>query len=575
MNSKRTIMILILVLTIGIVGLTIAYFANSSSVDNVFTTQPYGTTVTENFTSPSNWLPGDTTNKTVVATNSGNVDEAVRISLSESWVTANHGTLNGWITINGNKSSHLPENEPSTDERVAIINFDNTSDWTYSNGYYYYNYKLSPNESTSSLIKSVTFNSKTKLDDTCVETPTATGRTITCESSGDDYDNATYTLTFNIETVQYNKYMSAWGTDVAIAEEKASSGVDTLLANNTNVDGAAYNDTTKSKMFKMSHPATAQTPAQTEYRYIGDNPNNYVYFNCDSLSNQSASTCEVWRIIGVFDVDDGTGNYEQRIKLVRGSALPDTKVWDNRTSEMYPNNNNGKNEWVGSVMQTYLNDNGDYYKRTGTASTYGLKENAKTLISDAKYYLGGATNNNGYGTADAIYLWERGTNTFNYENYCSWDTNNSKCTTENYCENNPTDEICTATRNKFWVGEVALMYPSDQYLVYANGVDAVCYSDLNNCYFDEMGTSGGGNPTEGWIYNSNNLQGQNNSYWNWFVSPNSDSSNFVFGAGSVGRLGWNDGDYDAGGARPVVYLKSEIKITEGTGESTNPFKLGL
>ena len=46
-------------------------------------------------------------------------------------------------------------------------------------------------------------------------------------------------------------------------------------------------------MFKMSNPQTAQTPAQTEYRYIGDNPNNYVYFNCDSLSNQSASTCEI------------------------------------------------------------------------------------------------------------------------------------------------------------------------------------------------------------------------------------------------------------------------------------------
>ena len=409
MNSKRTIMILILVLTIGIVGLTLAYFSNSSTVNNIFTTQPYGTTVTENFTSPSNWLPGQEVDKTVIATNTGNVDEAVRISLSESWTTANHGTLNGWITSSGTKSSHLPENEPSTDERVAIINFDNASEWTYNNGYYYYNYKLSPNESTSSLIKSVTFNSKTKLDDTCVETPTATGRTITCESSGDDYDHATYTLTFNIETVQYNKYSEAWSTDVAIAEEKASSGVDTLLANNTNVDGAAYNDTTKSKMFKMTHPATVQTPAQTEYRYIGDAPNNYVYFNCDSLDNQSASTCEVWRIIGVFDVDDGTGHYEQRIKLVRGSALPDTKQWDDRANENYPTWNLGKNEWVGSVMQTYLNDNGDYYKRTGTAANYGLKENAKTLISVAKYYLGGTSYNDstGFGTADHIFMGKR------------------------------------------------------------------------------------------------------------------------------------------------------------------------
>ena len=35
-------------------------------------------------------------------------------------------------------------------------------------------------------------------------------------------------------------------------------------------------------------------------RYIGKNPNNYVYFNCSDYSNQSDSTCEKWRIIGVF-----------------------------------------------------------------------------------------------------------------------------------------------------------------------------------------------------------------------------------------------------------------------------------
>ena len=36
-------------------------------------------------------------------------------------------------------------------------------------------------------------------------------------------------------------------------------------------------------------------------RYYGANPNNYIYFNCDDYSNQTSSTCEVWRIIGVFD----------------------------------------------------------------------------------------------------------------------------------------------------------------------------------------------------------------------------------------------------------------------------------
>lgn len=62
MNSKKTTIILMLVLTIGIVGLTIAYFSNTSSITNIFSTNPYGTTVTEEFVSPTNWLPGTETN---------------------------------------------------------------------------------------------------------------------------------------------------------------------------------------------------------------------------------------------------------------------------------------------------------------------------------------------------------------------------------------------------------------------------------------------------------------------------------------------------------------------------------
>lgn len=40
--------------------------------------------------------------------------------------------------------------------------------------------------------------------------------------------------------------------------------------------------------------------ADNNIRYIGKDPNNYVYFNCSDYSNQSDSTCEKWRIIGVF-----------------------------------------------------------------------------------------------------------------------------------------------------------------------------------------------------------------------------------------------------------------------------------
>ena len=215
MKKNKLIIILLLILCIELVGITIAYFSNSTTLDNIFSTKEYGTTYTEEFVSPDNWLPGDTTNKTIIATNTGQVDQAVRISLSEEWKSKNGDTLSGLIDSNG-----LLTDEEENSEKAAIINFSDNNDWTYDNGYYYYNYKLAPQESTSSLIDSVSFNSKVKLGDTCIENETATGKIITCNSSSNDYDNATYKLTITIETVQYNKYATAWSTDVAIASMK-------------------------------------------------------------------------------------------------------------------------------------------------------------------------------------------------------------------------------------------------------------------------------------------------------------------------------------------------------------------
>ena len=49
MKSNKTIIALLIIAIVGVVGLTIAYFSNSSSITNTFTTNPYGTTVTEEF----------------------------------------------------------------------------------------------------------------------------------------------------------------------------------------------------------------------------------------------------------------------------------------------------------------------------------------------------------------------------------------------------------------------------------------------------------------------------------------------------------------------------------------------
>ena len=499
-KKNKSLIALLLVLCVGLVGITIAYFSNSTEIENEFNTKEYGTTYTEEFTSPSNWLPGDTTDKTVIVTNSGLVDEAVRISLTEKWVAKDGTILSGLIDSNGN----LTDNTENS-EHAAIINFSDNGDFTYSNGYYYYNYRLAPNETTSSLIDSVTFNSKVKNSDDCFTNENNGVKTITCNTTESGYDGATYTLTFNIETIQYNKYKEAWGVDIANSSMKPITAREFISKANP-VSVTNYTDGDIHEMYTFEHEATEQTPAQTEYRYIGDNPNNYVYFNCDSLDIQNSNTCEVWRIIGTFDVertdptDSSNTITETRMKLVRGSDFETTMQWDNRNSERYSSGNYGKNDWNGSVMNTYLN--GDYYN--------SLSATAQSQIDNAIYYLGGREYNSTtqYGSTEDIYTWERGTTVYN------------------------------DTRPTSWEGKVALMYPSDQYMTYAKGVDDNCYNNPNQCA--SWGWPGG-DPTKGWIHNTNKLEGSTGQQRTWFLSPDSGDSGNVLVAVDDGYLSGGGG----------------------------------
>ena len=527
MNNKKSLVALILVAIIGIVGLTLAYFSNTTSIDNEFKTREYATTVEEVFESPDDWLPGDTTDKKVEVTNSGEVDEAVRISISQAWTTKNNGTLNGWIHADGTKSDHLTESELANDERVAIINLDNTSDWTKVGDYYYYNYKLAPGDKTSSFMKSVTFNENTKLDDTCGEAQTINGViTIICNSSGNDYDDATYTLTLTIETVQYNKYNEAWNLNNSVTIS-ANSPINTLkfIANNTNPSGSEYNDegVDKGQMFVFTH---GTEPNQTvDYRYIGNEPKNYVKFNCDN----DGTNCEIWRIIGVFDVDDGSGNVEKRMKLVRGSEFTAKMVFNS----IY------KNDWTISPLNTFLN--GDYYNRDGDAATYGLKASAQGMIDNAVYYLGAVSWNstiNGWGSTNNIYSQERGTT------LCG---------------------SCNSDATKLtWVGKVGLMYASDEYMVYGNGVKATCYDDPNMCYDSSS--------KQGWVFNSNIKENTTGVEYTWLLSSYAGYSDNLLCVNRSGKLGGSASSNDEG-VRPVVYLKSSVKIIDGTGEAGNPYVL--
>ena len=514
MNSKKSIIALLLVAIIGVVGLTMAYFTNTANIENEFRTNSYGTTVVEEFVSPDNWTPGTTTNKTLIVTNSGNIDEAVRVEYIESWTSKNGDSLP--LKQNGNDA--------------AIINWANTDDWTpvteNNKNYYYYNYKLAPTEVTSTLLDSVTFNPLITNDSNCQTTEANGTTTITCNPTENGYDGATYTLTFKVQTVQYDKYTEAWGTSFDIAAEKQHPGTQYLVEHATNSVNTEYNSETKGNMFIFTH---GEEPNQvTDYRYIGDDPKNYVKFNCDN----DGTNCEVWRIIGIFDVErpdpeDNTQTItEKRIKLLRGNTFDNYMPWNSKYTGIY-----GENVWTVASLQEFLN--GAYLNRTGDAETYGLKESARDMIDNAKYYLGGEASSTQSSTEE-MYAWERLTDVW-------------------------------SGRPTSIVREIGLMYPSDLFMTYGNGVNDSCYNQPSSSGCNSIKAQ------SGWIYNSNVMLGQSESLNIWFLNPVSDQPTQVFTMYS-GYRGSAAGNANFT-VRPVVYLSADVEINGGTGEIDQPYIL--
>ena len=276
-------------------------------------------------------------------------------------------------------------------------------------------------------------------------------------------------------------------------------------------------------------------------RYYGANPNNYIYFNCSDYSNQSDSTCEKWRIIGVFD---------GKVKIIRNESIG-TYSWDNKNTSTGAEDNYGKNDWTDARLMKLLNPGyesettgGSLYYNSGSGSCYSGQNNAtktcnftstgiknditKNLISDTLYYLGGWNSSSVY--SDQIYGYERGTKVY-------------------------------SGRPTTWTGKIALPYPSDY--VYA--------ADLGTCTQTLYNYNNSACTSVNWMKNV--ITNNGNSY-SWLLTPNSGRSYFAWGVISSGRL-YGDATYAAFGVAPVLYLGSELGIESGEGTSSDPYRLSV
>ena len=275
------------------------------------------------------------------------------------------------------------------------------------------------------------------------------------------------------------------------------TAVDTLikLTNNQNDSG----------LYTITHPAdnTLQigaTESVTEYRYRGASPKNYVTFNN-----------EVWRIIGVFPTDDGTGNIENRIKLIRNESIGNKKWdWDTNQSSIWYRPSKLNTE----LNETYLN---------------GLTGEAQSMIENAKYYLGGY-GDSPYVKKDIMYTYERKISGSDYYYYYETTTN--------------------------WTGKLALMYASD----YGYSASDACVEVLTSYNNTTC-------KNNNWLFNSN-------AEW-LLPKINADDNNpVVFYIDSSGYVEGNY-IYNEYVVRPVLYLTSSVKITGGNGTSSSPYTLGL
>ena len=294
-------------------------------------------------------------------------------------------------------------------------------------------------------------------------------------------------------------------------------------------------------------------------RYIGSNPNNYV-----SIDG------ELWRIIGTMkSVDDGTGNKEDRVKLIRSESIGEYS-WD--TSELSVNGGRGVNEWSQADLMKLLNPGyesesvgGSLYWNNKSGTCYwqlknsttscnftstGIKEKLKNMLGDAVWNTGSNGSNYSWNNiiASKFYELERSSNT------------GKICSSGDYC-NDVIDRTTT------WTGKVGLMYLSDYGYATSGGSTTDRATCLNKELFNWNDSRVSDCKNNDWLFNSS---------YQRTLSPLALSSN-AFSVFLVFDSGRADGNSAGGyfGVRPVVYLSPSVVIQSGDGTSSNPFVLTL
>ena len=338
----------------------------------------------------------------------------------------------------------------------------------------------------------------------------------------------------------------------------------------------------KDKIVQLAHSDTvnlATDDSDNNIRYIGKDPSNYVYFNCSDYSNPTADTCELWRIIGVFNnVTKGDGSQENLIKIIRADSLGNYYCDYKKNGVGTSTTNYGSNDWSDSQLMMMLNPT-SYLKSGYTNSSDIISSGSQQLYSKMGSYYNGTKGCKPAAVASGA--------TFSCTEVDFTSTGLKNDTTRNAIEEvvwnlGGTDAWDTSTASMFytaergtnvytghaitWTGKIGLMYPSDYGYATSGGTTkdrAACLAkELINWDSSEFSDCKGND----YLYNSRLFQ--------WALAPHSAYADDVFGVDNGGRVGINRTD-GISVVRPVLFLKSNIQVDKGTGAKIDPYQLKI
>lgn len=344
-----------------------------------------------------------------------------------------------------------------------------------------------------------------------------------------NYSSSKVTITFGVSSSSLTGSIVISNNMSIVPNEELSS--DNLLEYikylyDESIDTTSVSDGNDSYDYDVTNNLMKDT--LENIRYYGISPNNYIYFNCTDYNNQSSSTCETWRIIGIVD---------GKVKLIRYDSIgqmPWNTSYNSNTGVM------NQNDWSTATLNEYLN----------TTYLDTLSTTTQNLISDsAVWYL----RDSGMSYSKDTLNYERELGQINYGNLTSWSsTNNSSA----------------------WTTKIGLPYVSD-YGYAAEFGDGKCQQKLID-YGNSNCTS------NNWMFPI--FKTSASAYATWFITPmyNSSSKKYIYHVTYVGYVETqfaNNINYGQMTRNyrvvPVLYLDENIErnFAAGDGTKENPYQL--